>query len=102
MVLLAFRNAGEGVAFRVVQSTPTGRTQLRIDLFLPMPDALFVISGMVCAPTPHLSEDRLKAFAALGKRILHFWRNNFVNFPVNQPVCLQLAKLLGQHLFTSV
>src|ERR1700757_2595460 len=102
MVLPAFRNAGEEVALRWVRSTATSRSQLRIDLFLPMADALFVNSGMAWAPTPHLSEDRLEAFAALGKRILHFWRNNFVDFPVNYPVSFQLAKLLGQHLLTSV
>jgi hypothetical protein len=68
---------------RPVRSTPTGRSQLLIDLFLPMADALFVKSGMACAPPPHLSEDRLQAFTALGKRILHFWRNHFIDLPPN-------------------
>src|ERR1700739_2388476 len=67
-----------------------------------MADSLSVIAGMALGPTPHLSYNRLKAFTALGKRVLHFRRNNFVDLPANQPVCLQLAKLLGQHLLTSV
>jgi hypothetical protein len=57
---------------------------------------------VVCTPGSHLSEDRLETFTAFGERILHLWRNNLVNLPPNQTVCLQLAKLLGQHLLTSL
>ena len=66
-----------------------------------MTDALSVVSSVACAPAAHLSEDRLEAFATLGQRILHFWRNNFVHLPPNQTIFLQFAKLLSQHLLTS-
>jgi hypothetical protein len=57
---------------------------------------------MVCTPGSHLSEDRLETLTTFGERILHLWRDNLVNFPPKQTVRLQLAKLLGQHLLTSL
>jgi|HubBroStandDraft_2_1064218.scaffolds.fasta_scaffold42390_4 hypothetical protein len=67
-----------------------------------MTDAFSVMPGVVCTPGAHLSEDRLETFTALGKRVLHLWRDNLVNLPPKQTVCLQLAKLLGQHLLTGL
>jgi hypothetical protein len=65
-----------------------------------MADALSVIAGVTRTPGAHLSQDWLKAFASFRKRILHLRWNDLVNLSPNQTVCLQLAQLLRQHLFT--
>jgi len=65
-----------------------------------MPDALTVVPRVPGTPESHLFKDRLKTFAALGQGILYFWWNYFVDLPMHQAVCFQLAKLLGQHLLT--
>ena len=79
-----------------------GCVRFRINLVLPMTQALSVISSVACAPAAHLPEDRLKAFAALGQRILHFWRNHFVHLSPNQTITFQFAKMLSQHLLARV